>query len=230
MNKMLNEKVMKALEQFRNNNKTFQEFCIRPTAKGVYSLYDELDDFSISIENRKVSFTLTSGATKMVLLPNNAKIFPYVIKIPITIEERKGEIIEKFNYCEKEVQVYNAAKEDERIKGLFAECGEIGKLDNIKIYWMDYYKVNECVNSQILFDSYRNYIGDMSELDEDFFDGYYDQTSEFLMSTLLEELYPDNCDSILDFFDKFSINDLHSGNYHYDKYYNKIVLIDYSGF
>lgn len=187
----------------------------------------------LTLEEEEYSFYFTSGASKGVLVPTESD-FDYVLKIPFPDEDFN-------NPCQKEVEIFDAAieHESEIINNLFAPCGHIGDIGNAQFYWMEYFDVDEGKNEDTAIsyyiDNYESaeYEGGSYEFRDraiESFYSYYGGGSgafEYLESVLFSE----KDQVVIDrFLTHYAINDLHAANFCYDEIFNRLVIIDYSGY
>lgn len=141
-----------------------------------------------------------SGATKIVL--SFASVYNYVVKISTRTS---------INECEIESKIYEAAK---RIgcEDCLAEVDYLMEYDGVDIYIAERCDCDEGEISSRVYDEYGSY----SDSD------ILEYASELCWA---DEEY----DAVRELIRTFCINDLHSGNWGYDKK-GRLKIVDYSGF
>lgn len=187
----------------------------------------DIECFTDFVRNELCDCDITGGASRLCLLPYDYK---YVFKCEISYKDE-----DTFN--DKEVSVYNEAKDYNDLKRFFAESLPVGKsfstitlengkdinfvlniiaMERVECSISKFYKLSE---SFMLSGADSDFCEDESVISTDL-------ASNFLCRDDMvtgEDLY-----ELSDFLDALEINDLHDGNVGYKD--NNIVLIDYAGF
>lgn len=142
----------------------------------------------------------TSGATKVVLCFNS--IYNYVVKISTRTS---------INECEMESKIYEAAK---RVgcEECFAEVDYLMEYDGVDIYIAEYCDCDEGEITDRVYDEYG------SDCDSDILD----YAAEFCWTD-------SEFRAVGELIRTFCINDLHCGNWGYDKR-GRMKIVDYSGY
>lgn len=206
INKMAYEK----LEKFYNDNEHFQYF-IDDCGCEDYNNWDYFDTEHFCVKD---NVTVASGASRGVLIFDD---FDWVIKFNFL-----EEIDYRWDFCEAEVDIYNAALDNEMEK-FFAKAWKGGLFHGRVFYLMekantDIDYIDDAFNSGT-YDSDPDYRGSSGlELEDEesitnFFGNYYNKDT---VLRLLEYCY-DN-----------GVNDIYDGNVGYMN--GKPVFIDYAGY
>ena len=186
-------------------------------------------EIKLKIGESERYFYICHGATKGVFVPMESEFFPYVIKIPFLYKE-------DFDYCEKEIVIYQEAQKcGDLLKDFFAPSGIIGRIGSLPVYWMEYFPISEDYNDdsaiKIFMESYdRNREEDDDEIIEEFYSSVASDSQGVFEFLLSQNYSKEDIKNIENFLCKYSVNDLHTSNFYYDEYSCDIVLIDYSGY
>lgn len=169
-----------------------------------------------------VNYEIYHGVTKIVLVPKQ-KGARYVIKMPM---KRNDEWDISEDWCAAEVDVYQSA-EDYGVEDFFAETA----------FFMNYNKCPVYIQERTRRNPYDDDGCDWYEPTEDWsrIDEETKESAEELniCDQLIDELLRDYDDKqvleFLNFCQNEYINDLHSGNFGYDRRTGGIKIYDYSG-
>ena len=191
----------------------------------------------------------SAGATKFVIGDNNCD---YIIKIqPPCVnseddydydDEDEDRHYEDFDYCAREVEVYNTAVV-EGYSDRFAWTAKLFDYDfsdwcTLSVYVMEWckcdYNLIDDEMDEWHFTQYRTSRGleDNDEVREQYYSrgrgdkGYSERMLEWVYSVWGEEYDPSS--DFIQFMRRMFINDIHSGNWGWHG--NTIVLTDYSGY
>lgn len=213
-----------------------------------YGLADRLDaysteDFDCEWEQYQdaadhLGIWTASGATKFVIGTEDCD---YIIKFQMPCTD--------FDYCQREVDVYNAAKE-RGFADKFAWCAKLFDYEfsdwyTIPVYVMEwcqcsydtisdemddwhYTKYCESVGidkrSDDAYDRYNSEYNDRKEFDEKMMEWAYDCWGMDFNAVSDKPV----CETIVGFMREMFINDIHPGNWGWCN--NRLVLVDYSGY
>lgn len=153
----------------------------------------------------------------------------FVLKVGLTPNDER--------FCEKEVEVYNAAVEA-GLGDYFGWTARIGTVDGVGVYAMEFLC---CDEERVCSDSYDYFFQefckdnglDVNDEDaQDSFDVEWScdedyRSNDGIREWFLNELPWKTANILEDFLDNWSINDLHSGNVGYRG--DALVFADYAG-
>jgi hypothetical protein len=176
----------------------------------------------------KLGLWFGTGATKFVI---GVCDYDFVLKFTMC----------GYDYCEREVDIYNAALE-EGFEKAFAWAGYLFDYDfgdvTVSMYAMERCDCDDCqISDDICEFEYREYcttngLIDNSENREKFYcERDYDAHDETVMDWACEHWGIERCTNkrtVVDFMREMYINDIHCGNWGWSG--NRLVLVDYSGY
>ena len=190
-------------------------------------------DFSDNLNNSTVDLPgnigEANGASRQVFWDYDHDDF--VLKVGLDPGDEK--------YCQKEVEVYNAAVEA-GLGDYFGWTARIGEVDGVGIYAMEWLN---CDEEEVSDGSYKHYFHEFCEengldmddvdaqeiFDEEFNENYDSYCSNSGIREWFISSIPDwqMADELNIFLEEHHINDLHSANVGYRG--TKLVLADYAG-
>lgn len=196
---------------------------------------DIIDSWKECYEACSSGIFVEAGATKFVIGDDNCD---YIIKFQPPYTENDG-----FDYCGREVEIYNAAKEA-GFEDKFAWTDYLFDYDFNESICLPIYVMEWCQCSYDMIDDemddwhYTRYCSSHGiEKDDDAYEEYYDSKNddnETYSEQMLEwafdcwgDEYSPSSDLVVFMRDMF-INDIHAGNWGWHD--NRLVLVDYSGY
>ena len=195
---------------------------------------DDVDFFICEISKYAPSFDWDTGATKLVIMPENRD---YVIKIPFNGEWVCGECRHFYNadsefgdnYCEDEITKYAEAV-DAGFAEMFLPIECVMEIDSIPIYVQQKAEMLDCDGDM----EQKEYSSKASrdKIVEKYNEGkrYLSRLPLSWIASCLDVLGSiERVEEFMKFLDEFSISyDLHRANVGY--YNHKAVIIDYGGY
>ena len=172
------------------------------------------DVFSLTYS---LTVALEFGATKGVLVFSHyGSTLPFVLKFPRIECEN--------NYCEDELEIYNAAVEA-GVEGAFAECFKADDWFDIPFYFMESLVIND---EEVLEEAAHNTLSKNDDLD---FDEVWDELNCICgRDYALVKAFITEDEALTDFLWSNCVNDLHSENFGWSLDTGLPVMCDYSGF
>ena len=190
------------LQDLYDRSSRFRSFIAIRSQDDFYSAKNQL------MKMGNTSYYLDCGATKAVIIDDSNKDF--VIKIPFSgLEE---------DYCEKEVEHYEAAQEY-NVPGLFAAIEYIEEWRGAPIYLQEYIRGIGAEAEFKTLDSIE------SSRNSDY---YYGEDDEAIYDAIEIQYSLETFDNFRSLVDDYGINDFHFGNVGYRD--GRIVFVDYSGY
>lgn len=167
-----------------------------------------------------------TGLTKLCIVMEDNK--DWVIKLPI-IRNHAPIFSDSRDFCACETANYNDAL-DEGLEHCFAAEFKVGEIKEIGIYMQEYVEMNEDAISNSCFDYAKSQYDEKDfKSHDDYIDAVYDIAEDLDDDEKISALLPEEYDKLSVFIENHHINDLHNGNWGYNKE-GKIVLVDYSGY
>lgn len=208
--------------------KEWVEFLLNPSYENAHNIW-KFDDILI-VNN--IEFSIECGSTKVVLVPLDPNLYGYVLKFPY-LRQRNFKMT---NYCEKEVNIYKHVSK--HYGKYFAYCEYVTKIYNTPMYKMNYYDADPDKNfeaiSKILEEDSYNTTWEFNN--SRFFGNVYDEIECLgldespIFCILYDILSESEAQNLIRIILEYKINDLHEGNFYFNKKNSEIVLIDYSGY
>lgn len=212
------------IERALNTVRDLIPFGFHEAIKESFNIF--CDNAEKYAEENHLSFNC--GASKFCIIDEESD---WVIKVSFDCSCDMEDEDMEIDYCKRELYNYKKACEA-GLEKYFAAIFKIGEVEGVEIYLQEKLVANNdtCDDVDNIFYDY------IYSLDEDYYnefesddernsaiwDGIYDMT----VGERLEAIFGFNR-KLIDFVEKYDINDLHAGNYGYRG--SELVIMDYSG-